>query len=86
MMEPLKKPIDRRGYEKRGVAVPAGIQGRGPSESTLSTLHTQLVKQYGEGWEVDTVYPGSICETPNSSKMEEGHMVIFKRRRQLRDE
>lgn len=85
-MEHHQKLIDRRQYEKRGVAVPAGIQGRGPCESTLSTLHKQMVKQYGEGWEVDTVYPGSICETSKSSKMEEGHMVIFKRRRQLRDE
>lgn len=85
-MEHQQKPIDHRQYEKRGVAVPAGIQGRGPSESTLSTLHKQLVKQYGEGWEVDTVYPGSICETPKSPKMKEGHIVIFKRRRQLRDE
>ncbi len=85
-MEHPQKPTDRRRYEKRGVAVPAGIQGRGPSEYTLSTLHKQMVKRYGEGWEIDTVYPGSICETSKSPQLEEGHMVIFKRRRQLRDE
>jgi len=84
-MEQPRRQIDRRRYEKRGMAVPAEIQGRGPSESTLSVLHRQLVKRYGEGWEVDTIYPGTICGTPTSD-MEEGHMVIFKRRRQLRDE
>ncbi len=66
--------------------MPVGIQGRGPCESTLSTLHKQLVKRYGEGWEVDTIYPGTICDNPTFTEMEEGHMVIFKRRRQLRDE
>ena len=85
-MEQPQKTMDGRKYEKRGMAVPAEIQGRGPSESTLSTLHKQLVKRYGEGWEMDTVYPGTICNTPTSIDMEEGHMVIFKRRRQLRDE
>lgn len=86
MMEHPQGPTDRRRYEKRGVAVPTGIQGRGPCESTLSTLHKQLVKRYGEGWEIDKVYPGTICDTETSVEMEEGHMVIFKRRRQLRDE
>jgi len=85
-MEQPQKRIDRRGYEKRGMAVPAESQGRGLSKSTLSTLQKQLVKRYGEGWEMDTVYPGTICDTPKSIDMEEGHMVIFKRRRQLRDE
>lgn len=85
-MEQPRKPIDRRRYEKRGMAVPAESQGRGPSESTLVTLQKQFVKRYGEGWEMDTVYPGAICDSPKSVGMEEGHMVIFKRRRQLRDE
>ena len=85
-MEQTQKMIDRRRYEKRGVAVPAEVQGRGPSESTLSTLQTQLVKRYGEGWEIDTVYPGTIFDTSQAIDIEEGHMVIFKRRRQLRDE
>ena len=85
-MEHPQKSADRRQYEKRGVAIPAKIQGRGPNESTLTTLHKQLVKRYGEGWEVEMVYPGSICENTKSLQMEEGHMVIFKRRRQLRDE
>lgn len=85
-MGQTQKLIDRRQYEKRGVAVPAEIQGRGPCELILSTLQKQLVKRYGEGWEIDKVYPGTICDTENSVEMEEGHMVIFKRRRQLRDE
>jgi len=85
-MDDSRETPDRRGYETRGVAVPAGFQGRGPCELTLSTVRKQLVKRYGEGWEVDTVYPGTICNTSTSTEMEEGHMVIFKRRRQLRDE
>ncbi|MDT7042193.1 hypothetical protein [Candidatus Nitronereus thalassa] len=85
-MENAQENSDRRHYEKRGVAVPAEIQGRGPGDSALATLHKQLVKRYGEGWEVDSVYPGAICDNAEGIDMEEGHMVIFKRRRQLRDE
>lgn len=85
-MEQTGKLVDRRRYEKRGIAVPAEIQGRGPCDSTLSTLQKQLVKRYGEGWEVDMVYPGTICDSVQTIDMEEGHLVIFKRRRQLRDE
>jgi hypothetical protein len=85
-MEQAQDHTDRPQYEKRGIAMPTEIQGRGPCESTLATLHKQLVKRYGEGWEVDSVYPGAICENAQAVDMEEGHMVIFKRRRQLRDE
>ena len=82
----LEGNMDRRRYEKRGIAVPAEAQGRAPGESDLSTLQKQLVKRYGEGWEVDRVYPGTICDSSQALDMEEGHLVIFKRRRQLRDE
>lgn len=80
------KAPDRRQYEERGIAIPAVMQGRTPAEATLSDLQKQLVKRYGEGWEVDRIYPGSICDAEQDEAMTEGHMVIFKRRRQLRDE
>ncbi len=59
-MDPRTKMADRRRYEKRGVAVKASAEGRPLSESATARLHKQVLKKYGEGWEVDAVYPGSI--------------------------
>jgi len=85
-MEQAEKRIERRRYEMRGIAVPAESQGRGPGKAALSKLQKHLIKRYGEGWEVDKIYPGEICQSSHTLNMEEGHLVIFKRRRQLRDE
>ena len=85
-MDHRTKMADRRRYEKRGVAVKASAEGRPLSESATARLHKQVLKKYGEGWEVDAVYPGSIFDSPQSAETREGHIVMFKRRRQLRDE
>ncbi|MEC4672592.1 MAG: hypothetical protein VST68_00250 [Nitrospirota bacterium] len=78
--------LDRRRYEKRGIAIKAQCIGRAPSEKMLETIQNQFSQKYGEGWKLDSVYPGAIVADSQTSGFEEGHMVIFKRRRQLRDE
>ena len=77
---------DRRRYEKRGIAIKAQAMNREPSEEMLESLRLDFSQKYGEGWKVDSVYPGAIVPNAHSATFEEGHMVIFKRRRQLRDE
>lgn len=77
---------DRRRYEKRGIAIKAESMGRAPSEKMLETIHKQVSQKYGEGWKLDSVFPGGIVAGTQNPGFEEGHMVIFKRRRQLRDE
>lgn len=77
---------DRRRYEKRGIAIKAQAIGRKPTEQMLETIQNQFSQKYGEGWTLDSVYPGAIAADSQSSGFEEGHIVIFKRRRQLRDE
>ena len=85
-MNRQKKMTDRRRYEKRGVAVKTGVEGRPLSESATARLHKQVLRKYGEGWEVEAVYPGSLVDSPQWAEAREGHIVMFKRRRQLRDE
>ncbi len=85
-MDHRTKMADRRRYEKRGVAVKASAEGHQLSKWATARLHKQVLKKYGEGWEVDAVYPGSIFDSPQSAETKEGHIVMFKRRRQLRDE
>ena len=77
---------DRRQYEKRGIAIKAQAIGREPSEQELQTIQKEFSQKYGEGWKVDTIYPGALITEDEGSGFVDGHMVIFKRRRQLRDE
>lgn len=77
---------DRRRYEKRGIALKAQNIGREPSEKMLEKIHNQFSQKYGEGWKLDSVYPGAIVADSQTAGIEEGHVIIFKRRRQLRDE
>ena len=86
MMKKQEELFDRRRYEKRGVAIKTQALGRPPSEEMLEAIHSQFSQKYGEGWKIDSVYPGSIFVDSQIPEIEDGHMVIFKRRNQLRDE
>ena len=78
--------LDRRSYEIRGVALKAQEMNKAPSEQRLKSLCQEFSQKYGEGWKLDSVYPGAIFGDPQRAGFEEGYMVVFKRRRQLRDE
>jgi len=77
---------DRRRYEKRGIAIKAQAMNREPTDQLIESLRHEISQKYGEGWKLDSVYPGTIVADAQKAIFEEGHMVIFKRRRQLRDE
>ena len=85
-MERAEGLLDRRRYEIRGIVIKAQAIGRELSEETLEIIRYQHSQKYGEGWELDSVHPGAIITEPQGSSFQDGHMVIFKRRRQLRDE
>ena len=77
---------DQRRYEKRAVAVKKIPIGRPLSGSMTTRLQHHLIKKYGEGWELDSIHGGSIMESLEAAESIEGQVVIFRRRRQLRDE
>lgn len=85
-MDLLMKSIDRRHYETRGVVIKEPAVGRGISDELRHQLQRQFIKKYGEGWELDSIHPGSIAENDLTDDWSEGHLLVFKRRRQLRDE
>ena len=85
-MNQLEKLIDRRGYERRAVTIQNEGNSRAPSESVKMQVQDQLIKKYGEGWELESVCPGCVTESPQVENLMEGQVFIFKRRRQLRDE
>ena len=85
-MKKQNELIDRRRYEKRGIAIKTQNLGKPLSEEILKTIKGQFSQKNGEGWKIDSHYPGAILVDSRKSEIEEGHILIFKRRRQLRDE
>jgi hypothetical protein len=78
--------IDRRLYETRGVAIKDQEMGRPLSPDRKGTIQEQFIKKYGSGWELAAEHQGALVDSYPNDLWPDGHILIFKRRRQLRDE
>lgn len=85
-MSPREKLIDRRRYERRGVVVHDSEAGRPIADTLRRRLTEQFVKRYGDGWELESIQRGSVVYDPHLQEWTDSHILLFKRRRQLRDE
>jgi len=78
--------IDRRLYETRGVVIKDQDMGRPLSRDRKGTIQDQFNKKYGNGWKLAAEHQGAMVENYQNDLWSNGHILIFKRRRQLRDE